>query len=137
MPGYATALRNTRMTDVLNAIDAGGAAGQILLYTAPRPATGGAVGAATLLAQNAFSFPCAAAPAGGVLTFSAITDDPAANNTGTAVWARITTSAGAFVADVSASVAGGGGELQITGTAAIVTGQPVHYVSLTDTEGNP
>ena len=127
--GLATALRTTRATDIRDAIDAG-AAGLLRIYDGARPATGGSV--TNLLAELTLSDPCGTVT-NGVLTFSAITQDASANNTGTATWFRIVTSAAAFVLD--GSVGTSGADLNLT-TTSISTGQPVQVTSLVFTEGN-
>lgn len=129
--GLATTLRNARLDQITAAIDAG-TAGLLRIYDGSRPATGGA--ATTLLAELTFSDPSAAAAAGGVLTFSAITADASANATGTATWARIVTSAAAFVADMSVGTSGA--DINFN-TTSIVAGANVSVSSLVWTEGNP
>lgn len=128
--GLATAIRTSRATDILNAIDAGAGAGLLRIYDGSRPATGGT--ATTLLAELTLSDPCGSVT-NGVLTFSAITQDSSANATGTATWFRIVTSAGAHVLD--GSVGTSGADLNLT-TTSITSGQPVQVTSLVFTEGN-
>ncbi len=128
--GLATALRTTRATDIRDAIDAGAGAGLLRIYDGVRPATGGSV--TNLLAELTLSDPCGTVT-NGVLTFSAITQDPSANNTGTATWFRVVTSAGAFVTD--GSVGTSGADLNLI-TTSVTTGQPVQVSSLVWTEGN-
>jgi hypothetical protein len=127
--GLATALRTTRATDIVNAIDAG-TAGLLRIYDGVRPATGGSV--TNLLAELTLSDPCGTVT-NGVLTFSAITQDASANATGTATWFRIVTSAAAFVLD--GGVGTSGADLNLT-TTSVTTGQPVQVTSLVFTEGN-
>jgi hypothetical protein len=122
--GYATALRNSMLQALADAINAGAGAGTIKIYTAARPATGAAVGGATLLATLTFSDPAQSGIAAGVLTFAAVTSDASADATGTAAWARIESSTPGFVADISVSATGGGGDLQLN-TTSIVTGGTV------------
>jgi hypothetical protein len=131
---YATALRTTRITDVKTAIDAGSGAGLLNIYSGTRPSTGAAITSEVLLAQLTFSDPCGTVSS-GVLTFSAITADSSANATGTATWARITTSTPDFVADMSVGIAGSGADL-ILNTTAIVAGGVVSVTSASLTEGN-
>jgi len=128
--GLATALRTTRATDIVTAIDAGAGAGLLRIYDGVRPATGGSV--TNLLAELTLSDPCGTVT-NGVLTFSAITQDSSANATGTATWFRIVTSAAAFVLD--GSVGTSGADLNLT-TTSVTTGQPVQVTSLVLTEGN-
>jgi len=128
--GLATALRTTRATDIVTAIDAGAGPGLLRIYDGVRPATGGSV--TNLLAELTLSDPCGTVT-NGVLTFSAITQDASANATGTATWFRIVTSAAAFVLD--GSVGTSGTDLNLT-TTSVTTGQPVQVTSLVFTEGN-
>ena len=128
--GFATALRTTRATAIRDAIDAGAGPGLLRIYDGSRPATGGSV--TNLLAELTLSDPCGTVT-NGVLTFSAITQDSAANATGTATWFRIVTSASAFVLD--GSVGTSGADLNLT-TTSVTTGQPVQVTSLVFTEGN-
>lgn len=127
--GYSTALRNARLDEISTAI---GNAGLLRIYDGARPATGGA--ATTLLAELTCGTPFAPAASGGVLTANAITDDASANATGTATWARLTTSGGTFVVDMDVGTAGPA-EL-ILNTTSIVSGAPVEVTSLVITAGN-
>ena len=86
---YSAAVKTTRMTAVLNAIDAGGAAGVINIYTAAY--------AGLLVAIN-LDFPCGTV-AGAVLTFDGLPNSGIATGNGAAAIARITTSAGVVIAD--------------------------------------
>lgn len=135
MAGLATAVRNDRLNVIRDAIDGGGAAGSLLFYTAPRPATGGTPTGATLLGTTVFSYPCASDAAAGVLTFSAITSDNMADNTGTAAWARALASDSDFVADFSVTIDGGGGEILLD-TVLIVADGVIAVSSGALTEGN-
>lgn len=129
--GYSTTQRNARLDALTTALGSGAL---LRIYDGVRPATGGA--ATTLLAQLACAGTFAPAASSGVLTANAISS-ATASASGTATWARLTTSGGTFVADLSVSVAGGGGDLQITGTAVITSGVTVSITSLVITEGNP
>lgn len=128
--GYSTTHRNARLDALTSAL---GNACLIRFYDGTRPSTGGA--ATTLLATLTGGTPFAPAAAAGVLTANAITGG-VAGATGTATWARLLTSAAVFVADVSVTVAGGGGDIQLTGTALITSGLTVNISSLIITEGN-
>jgi hypothetical protein len=131
--GYVTTVRNSRLNVVRDACDAGTGAGKVRIYSGTRPATGGAE--TTILAELTLSDPCAPAATGGVLTFSAITGDTSANNSGTATWARLLDSANTAVADLGVTATGGGGELQLVSTS-ITAGEPVNITSMTITAGN-
>jgi hypothetical protein len=125
---YSTSLRNARQDAITTAI---GTSGLFRIYDGSRPASGGT--ATTLLAELALSATAAGAASGGVLTFSAITQDSSANATGTATWFRVVTSGGTFVID--GSVGTSGSDLNLT-TTSIVATQPVSVTSCVITEGN-
>jgi len=125
---YSTTLRNTRMDAIATAV---GNAGLLKFYDGTRPATGGT--ATNLLATLTCGTPFAAASSGGVLTANAITTANA-SATGTATWARLTTSGGTFVADMNVGTSGS--DINMT-SVSFVSGQPVAVSSFVDTEGNP
>lgn len=125
---YVTTLRNARMDEISAAV---GSAGLIRFYDGTRPATGGA--ATTLLATLSWAAAMAAAASGGVLTGNAITTANA-GATGTATWARVTTSGGTAVFDMNVGTSGS--DINMT-SVAFVSGQPVAVSSFVITEGNP
>lgn len=95
MAGYSTTLRN----GTLNALTTEAGSGALLkLCDGVRPATGGTI--TNVLGTFTCGTPFAPGAAAGVLspTLPANTTGTAA---GTATWARLTTSAGVFVADYS------------------------------------
>lgn len=133
--GIVTAVRNAMLDAINTAINAGAGAGKLRIYDGSRPATGGSV--TTLLAELTFSDPAAGAAASGVLTFSAITADPSADNTGTATWFRLVDSTNAFVLDGSVGASGSGADLELN-TTSIVAGANVSVpTTKTITAGNP
>ena len=119
---YSTTVRDNRLTQVLNAIDGGSGDGVLTIYNGTRPASGGT--ATTALATFTLPKPSATV-SGGVLTFNAITAVNA-STTGTATWARITDSAGTFVADMSVGTSGADVNLNST---AISSGAQVSITS--------
>lgn len=127
----ATAIKTACITPLKTAIDAGGAAAGIKIYSGTQPATvaDAPTGSNLILAELVFSYPCGTV-ATGTLTMGAITQDAAANNSGLARWARIFDSTGAAVADVDVSTTGGGGTLQLN-TVNIVAGGPVLITAFT------
>lgn len=129
--GLATALRNSRLNLIRDAIDAGAGAGFLRIYDGTRPATGGT--ATTLLAELTYTDPCAPNASGGVLTFSSITPDSSANASGTATWGRAVDSTGAFVKDFSVGTSGA--DLNLN-TTTITAGVQVSCTSAALTEGN-
>lgn len=127
--GYVTSLRNARADAITTAV---GNAALWDIYDGTKPAIGGT--ATTLLAQLTCGSPFAPAASGGVLTLNNITQDSSANATGTATWARIKTSGGTAMIDMTAGTSGT--DLILT-TASIVATQPVSISNgATITEGN-
>lgn len=124
------AARRNAMLDTLNAgLNAGSGAATIKIYSGTQPANADtALSGNTLLATLTCSDPAAASPAGGVLTLSAITQDTAADATGTASWARVADSDGntQFDCDVGTS----GATLNLN-TTSLVSGGPVSISSFT------
>ncbi len=129
--GLATAIRNSRLNVIRDALDAGAGAALFRVYDGTRPATGGT--ATTLLAELTCSDPSAPNASSAVLTFNSITADPSANATGTATWGRLVDSTGAFVGDFSVGTSGADFNLN---TTSIVSGATVSCTSATITEGN-
>lgn len=124
---YSTSARNARMDAINTAI---GANGLLRIYNGTRPATGGA--ATTLLSQHALSPTAAAASVSGTLTFNPIANATAAAS-GTATWARVTTSGGTAVIDLNVGTASAD---IILDNAAIVAGGTVTISSLAITDGS-
>lgn len=126
--GYVAALRNAQLDAITTAV---GNAALLRIYNGARPATGGA--ATTLLGQLTCGTPFAPAAAAGVLTPNAVTQDSAADATGTATWFRLVTSAAAFMID--GDVATSGSDLNLN-TTSIVIGGPIAVTAWTITRGN-
>lgn len=124
----STAARNGLLDAITTAI---GSSGFVDIYNGTRPASGGA--ATTKLAHLPLSATAAPAASGGILTFNAITNDSAADATGTATWFRVTTSGGTFVIDGDVSTSGS--DLNLN-TTSIVVGGPVAISSFTITAPN-
>ncbi len=128
----STVVRNARLQQVINAL---GNSAQIRIFTTPRPANVAAAETGTLLGELTGGTPFAPAASGGTATANAITNDSAANATGTAAWARLRDSGGTAIVDVDVTNVGGGGELELV-TTSIVIGQPIQMTSLVLNEGN-
>lgn len=124
----STTLRNARLDAITTAV---GTSGKIRIYSGTRPASGGT--ATTLLAELPCSAAFAPAASGGVLTANAITSDTTADNSGTATWARVLTSANAFVIDMDVGTSGS--DLNLNSTS-ISAGASVAITSLVLTEAN-
>lgn len=125
----STAVRNSRASAI---VTAAGASAILTLYSGTRPASGGTV--TTALSSHT----CAATlgtVANGVLTFGAIGSATAAA-TGTATWARLTTSGGTFVADMDVGTTGGSAEVQMATTSIVASATVTINASGTFTEGN-
>ena len=85
----------------------------------------------TLLGTCTCSNP-AGVEAGGTLTFSAISNDASADNTGICTWVRIRDSASTTIMDLDVTVTGGGGYVQMASTS-ITAGGPIAFSSFTIT----
>ena len=131
--GYSTTLRNAQLNQITSTV---GSAGLLRIYQGTKPSTiGGSDASSTLLCQNTLGSPFAAAAASGVLTLGTITNTSAVA-TGTAQWARIQTSGGTQVIDMTVSTqAAGTGDLQLNDTS-IVSGGTVAISAATITAGN-
>lgn len=122
-----TTVKHAMLTPLRDAVDAGSGAGTIKIYTGTQPTLPSDAATGTLLGTLTFSDPCCATvgtPTAGSLTMGSITQDSAADATGTASWARIADSAGATVCDIDVTTTGGGGTLQMN-TTSIVVGGPI------------
>ena len=129
---FVNAVKNSALDAIKTAIDAGAGAGTIKIYTGTQPTSpADAITTQTLLGTLTFSDPCGTS-ASGTLTMSAITQDSAADATGTATWARIADSTGATVCDVDVTATGGGGTLQFN-TTSFVIGGPILISAFTIT----
>ena len=120
-------VKHAMLTPLKTAIDAGGAAGTIKIYTGAQPALPTDAATGTLLGTLTFSHPCNATvgtPTPGALTMEAILQDASADATGVAGWARIADSSGNTVCDVDITTAGGSGVIQMN-TTNIVVGGPI------------
>ena len=123
-------IRNGWIDDLITAI---GNAGKIKFYDGTQPETGGT--ATTLLGTVTLGSPAAPAASNGATTLNTTTEDSDADASGTATWARITTSADVFVTDCTVTATGGGGDI-ILNNAAITAGGIIRITSGTLTAGN-
>ena len=125
--GLASTLRTARAQEI---IDAAGTGAKLRLYNGSRPATGGS--ATTLLAEMVWTGEAIGSVSNGVITLN-VPDAATGVGDSTATWARIVTSANAFVADMSVGTSGA--DLNLN-TTTISTGVAVSVTSGTITEGN-
>ena len=131
MASYIATLKNTRLDAITTAI---GATGKLRIYSGTAPVNADtALSGNTLLAELTLGATFAPAASGGVLTANAITADASADATGTATFARLTTSGGSAVAQISVGTSGA--ELNLN-TVSLVAGANVAVSSLTITAGN-
>lgn len=123
---YDIALKNTRMSSVVTAIDNGGA-GSLLFGAA------GGFSGANLLATITFNATCGTV-SGGVLTFSGTPlVDSSAANTGTATQAEVEDGVGHVVIS-GLTIGTSGSDINLSSTS-IVSGQSVTITSATITHG--
>lgn len=121
------ASRNASLNARRNFIDAGAAGGKIKVYDGAQPANADtALSGNTLLGTLTFSGTCAPDAVSGVLTFSAITEDSAADATGTATFARVTDSDDNVAFDVDVGISGASINLN---TVSIVVGGAIRMTS--------
>lgn len=124
----ATTTRNAMVDRITTDV---GASGLLKIYDGAQPTTvATALGAQVLLAQLALSATFAPAASAGVLTANAITQDSAADATGTASWYSLQTSAGVRI--VEGTVGTATSDL-ILNTVSITIGGPVAVTSFTYT----
>jgi hypothetical protein len=127
----ANTVRNARITEILDAIDAGSAAGRLRIYSGSKPGTKGNAPAGDLLADIPLADPCGTA-SGGVLTFT-VPQSAASAISGTAAFFYLTDSDGTFVCD--GDIATSASDLNLV-SVTITAPQPVEITSLTITDGN-
>lgn len=130
-----TATVRTALADaLLAAFDGGDGPCVLRFYDGSQPAgPGTAVGAQVLLGSVVCADPVGTT-ASGVLTFDAMTQDDAADATGTATWARLVDGDGNAVADFDVSDTGGTGAIKLN-TVSIVVGGPIVVSSFVITLG--
>lgn len=114
---------NAALTQYLNALDAGAGNGTAKIYSGAVPADAETTPSGTLLAELTLSKPCGVV-SGKKLTFSAITQDAAANADGVAGCVVLADSDGNAVVVGDVTVTGGTGLLRLN-TTTIAAGGPV------------
>lgn len=130
----SNAARGAMATALIGAIDTGSGNALLKFYTGTQPAgPDTAISSQTLLGTLTCSDPVGS-QSNGVITFSAITDDSAADATGTCTWARLVNPAGDAVMDFDVTATGGGGAITLN-TVSIVSGGPIQISSMTITIG--
>ncbi|WP_316150046.1 hypothetical protein [Cupriavidus sp. BIC8F] len=100
----STTVIQDRLKALTRAIDGGGAAGTLNIYSGTRPANSGdAITSQVKLAALPFAYPSAGTISGTTLPLL-IGASQLALKTGTASWARITASDGTWIADMDVGV---------------------------------
>ena len=113
--------------DLNTRLNAGGAA-TVEVYTGTKPATPDTAITSQVLLGTCTCSATAGTFSGRRFTFNAITQDSAADASGTATWARFKSGAGTAVLDVDVTTTGGGGFMQMNNTA-ITAGGPISITS--------
>ncbi|MDP4074198.1 hypothetical protein [Acidovorax sp. A1169] len=128
---FTRTLLAAALADLLNA---GTGPVQVRFYTVAPPATPlTAITTQTLLGTLVCSSPAVSA-SGPVVTFIDIGDDPTADASGTAAWARVIYDDGAKALDVDVTNNAGTGAIKIN-TVTIEAGGPIQITSFTITVG--
>ena len=116
-----TTTANKALTQYKDDLDAGSGPGTAKIYSGTMPATPDNAATGTLLAELVLAKPCGVV-AGKKLTFSAITQDLEANNTGYAGYVRLADSDGNAVIDGDVTSTGGTGVLKLNVTLITAMG---------------
>ena len=116
-----TTTANKALTQYKDDLDAGSGPGTAKIYSGTIPATPETAATGTLLAELVLTKPCGVV-AGKKLTFSAITQDLEANNTGYAGYVRLADSDGNAIIDGDVTSTGGTGVLKLNVTLITALG---------------
>lgn len=116
-----TTTANKALTQYKDDLDAGSGPGTAKIYSGTMPATPETAATGTLLAELVLTKPCGVV-ADKKLTFSAITQDLEANNTGVASHVRLADSDGNVIIDGDVSGTGGTGVLKLNTTIVTALG---------------
>lgn len=116
-----TTTANKALTQYKDDLDAGSGPGTAKIYSGTMPATPETAATGTLLAELVLAKPCGVV-ADKKLTFSAITQDLEANNTGYAGYVRLADSDGNVIIDGDVSGTGGTGVLKLNTTIVTALG---------------
>ena len=116
-----TTTANKALTQYKDDLDAGSGPGTAKIYSGTIPATPETAATGTLLAELVLTKPCGVV-ADKKLTFSAITQDLEANNTGYAGYVRLSDSDGNAVIDGDVTSTGGTGVLKLNVTLITASG---------------
>lgn len=137
--GISTAMRNSRLQLILDAIDAESdeySSAHLLIYSGTKPATGEILDEyddPVLLADFVLPYPCGTIT-DGVLTFETIEDVVGLAN-GISSWARITDADDVFVMDLTVTDYFGNGDVKVD-NLQVYEDAAVHCTIAVITEGN-
>jgi hypothetical protein len=126
------ARRNAMVDTVVDALDAGAAAGKVEIRSGSQPADADDAASGTLLATITLSDPAFGAASAGTATANAIAA-VAATTTGTAGWFRALDSDNNKVLDGSVTATGGGGDMELN-TVSLTSGVDVDITTWTVTQ---
>lgn len=130
----ATSVRSSLAQALIAAFDRGAGACTLKFYDGAQPAgPGTAVGTQVLLGTVTASDPIAT-ESNGVVTFAVMTQDNAADASGTVTWARLFDGDGVAVADFDVTGTAGTGAIKMN-TVTIVAGGPIRVDSFVITIG--
>jgi hypothetical protein len=102
-----------------------GSGGKIHIYGGTQPAKGGTAPSPLVTFTCADTLFSSIVNGVGTVDVSGMAEAALAGGAGTlATWARLTTSGGTFIADMTVSGTGGGGDLTMDNTTIIFTGTP-------------
>lgn len=130
----SAALCNRQLDLIRTALDAGGDAGTMKIYSGAQPATpDSSITTQRCLATLILSYPCSPPAAGSTLKFDRIYEDDGAEANGVATWARFADSSGGAVFDCDVGESGAtvtinskdivvGGPVRCTGVSIMVGG---------------
>lgn len=138
---YATALRDAQQ-EVIRTFSTNAAnSGQLRIYSGTQPASAnaaiGSAGTNTLLGTLTMNATAFLASSAGVLVANAITQDTAADATGTATFFRLLNAAGTVtIMDGTISDTAGSGDMKLNTTSIVING-PITCTQFQITRGNP
>lgn len=119
---FSRAASTAFCTDIISRLGSGAKAKVYTGTIRATPETG--ISGQVLLGTLALATPTVGTESGGTLTFGTITNDSAADATGTATWVAFETSAGVGVIDAKCGVTGSGEAVEFV-TTSFVAGAPV------------
>lgn len=104
--------RDARLQGILDLIETGSGDAALVVYTSPRPATGGTPTGATTIATAAIPYPCGSVTNHELLL--SLPTEVVVSNTGNPYWARLLNRDGGFVGDMSVGLTGSGADVEIS-----------------------